>query len=332
MPSRLLTLAIVAFWLVMVALFNVTDVWPRLSPAEPLMFPVDVVDEAGQARELVNYDVSKNGTPNYRAEVEWYYHPEDDSFESECQFEDRWHDPEAPRGQGPAALLQVHQVKMTSTYRLTRDAEMRRIDVRTNYLLAPGGDDKHAIPVEAHVTGTPQAGQFVPHLELTFPDLRKGEAIGPFIARDFRQDADRVAVSPRGTVLNPLHPPRRFTDLVEGQRWRFTFIDPFAFLGLAAPLDTAHGGVLRAAGIDAAAGASVLEAEVQRGLRTMKKWDGGKDVPCRIIECEGHGPIGPLTLWVRARDGVVMRQDFRLWGDSWSLLRLSLAHKMRKVP
>ena len=36
-----------------------------------------------------------------------------------------------------------------------------------------------------------------------------------------------------------------------------------------------------------------------------------------------------MTIWVRERDGVVMRQEFRLWGDSWSLLRLPRAYKMR---
>ena len=219
MPPRIFTLVIVAFWLAMAALFSVTEIWPRLSPAEPLMFPVDVVDEAGQSRDLVNYYVSKNGVLNYRADVELSYHPEDDSFESECQLEKSFFDvKEAKRDQGPALLPQVHEVKMTSVYRLTRDAEMRRIDVRTKYVLAVGNDDENAYKVEAHITGTPQARQFVPHLKLTFPDLKPDAQIGPFTPRDFQQDADPVAVLPRGTVLNPLHPPRRFTDLAEGQR------------------------------------------------------------------------------------------------------------------
>jgi hypothetical protein len=327
MPPRIFTLVIVAFWLAMAALFSVTEIWPRLSPAEPLMFPVDVVDEAGQSRDLVNYYVSKNGVLNYRADVELSYHHEDDSFESECQLEKSFFDvKEAKRDQGPALLPQVHEVKMTSVYRLTRDAEMRRIDVRTKYVLAVGNDDENAYKVEAHITGTPQARQFVPHLELTFPELKPDAQIGPFTPRDFQQDADPVAVLPRGTVLNPLHPPRRFTDLAEGQRWRFTFIDPLALLGLVAPLDAANGGALRNAGIGT--GVSVLDAEVQRGVQTMT-WDEGKDVLCRIIECEGDGPVGPMTIWVRERDGVVMRQEFRLWGDSWSLLRLPRAYKMR---
>jgi hypothetical protein len=326
MPSRTVTLAIVAFWLVMVALFNVTDIWPRLAPAEPLMFPVDVIDEAGQTKELVNYNVTKNGTLKYKAEVEWHYFPEDDSFESECQLRQLGDYPEEPREEGPAWLPQVHNVSMFSSfYRLTRGGEMRGIEVRTDYRLAPGGNDEAGIDVRADVTGSPRAGHFTPHVKLTFPKLKQDEQIGPFTARDFERDGESVPVLPRGIVLNPLHPPRRFPDLADGQHWRVTVIDPLALLGLAAPLD---GDALRAAGIDAGAAASVLEARVLPGLEGVD-WDAGKGVPCRVIRCDGDGPVGALTFWVRPKDGVVMRQEFRLWGDSWGFLRNSTAYKFR---
>jgi hypothetical protein len=330
MPPRWLTLAIIAFWLVMIALFNVAEVWPRFSPAsEPLMFPVDVIDEAGQAKELANFNVTKNGTLKYKAEVEWHYHPEDDTFESECQLTARWNDPEAPRDEGPVLLPQVHEVSMVSSfYRLTRGGEMNSIDVHTDYQLVSGEGDRGGIKVQARVQGSPHAGQFVPHVKLSFPGLGEDHKIGPFTPRDFERDADPVPVLPRGTVLNPLHPPRRFPDLASGQRWRLTVIDPLALLGLAAPLDR---GALIQAGIDAGASASVLEARVLPGLDGVD-WDAGKGVPCRVIRCEGDGPVGPLTLWVRDKDGVVMRQDFRLWGDSWSFLRTSAAYKARFTP
>jgi hypothetical protein len=329
MPPRSVTLAIVAFWLVMVGLFGLTEVWPRLAPAEPLMFPVDVIDEAGQSKELVNYNVSKNGTPEYKAEVEWHYFPEDDSFESECQLRHLSEDPEAPREEGPAWLPQVHKVRMFSSfYRLTRGGEMKGIEVRTDYLLAPRGNDEAGIDVRAEVKGSPRAGRFTPHVKLTFPELKQDEKIGPFTARDFERDGDPVPVLPRGIVLNPLHPPRRFPDLADDQRWRVTVIDPLALLGLVAPLD---GDKLREAGIDTGAAASVLEARVLPSLEGVD-WDAGKGVPCRVIRCEGDGPVDRLTFWVRPKDGVVMREEFRLWGDSWSFLRTSAAYKFRAPP
>src|SRR5689334_8374085 len=84
MPNRPVTLAIVAFWLVMAGLFGYEQLLPSLAPSEPLMFPVDVVDEAGPQSEVTNWEVTKNGTKGYRADVDWRYRPEDDAFESEC--------------------------------------------------------------------------------------------------------------------------------------------------------------------------------------------------------------------------------------------------------
>jgi hypothetical protein len=333
MPPRLVTLAIITFWLAVAGLFVATDVWPRLAPSEPLMFPIDVVDEAGQQKEQVNYNVSKNGTVDYRAEVELRYHPEDDSFESECKLEPRWHDREEPRKEGQDLLLQFHRVRMKNTYRLTRGGEMKRLDSSTQYRCAEADDQQGGMIFKAEVSGTPQAGRFAPQVRLSFltrddDGPATAEQIGPFKARDFERDASPVPVLPRGIVLNPLHPPRRFTDLAENQRWRVTFIDPLAVLGLLAPLDASQGGVLSKAGLDAGAAAWVLDAQVLPGTQ-MIDWDAEKKVACHVIRCDGDGPIGPVTFWVRQRDGVVMREDFRLWGDEWSLVRLSQNYKMR---
>jgi hypothetical protein len=361
MPARWLTLAIIAFWLVMVALFNLLDIRPRLSPAEPLMFPVDVIDEAGQASELANYNVTKNGTLNYKAEVEWRYHAEDDTFESKCDFTNRWTDPpEAPREQGPAWMPQVHAMTLASLYRLTRGGEMKAIEATTDYGLVletegEGGarETVGEIKVRAEVKGTPQAGRFTPHVRQTFPQLQgdekfvkgdeklgalareflrrwgsKDEELGPLTLRDFECDSEAVPVPPRGTVLNPLHPPRRFPALADGQHWLLTVIDPLLLL---APLDSIGGKALREAGVNPGAAAYVVEARVQPGLEGVD-WDAGKGVPCRVIRCKDGGPVEGLTLWVREKDGVVMRQDVRLYGDAWSFLRNSIAYKFRVIP
>jgi hypothetical protein len=382
MPKRLVTLAIVAFWLGMAGLFAYETLWPRFMPSEPLMFPVDVVDEAGTQSETANWDITKNGTTGYRADVEWRYHREDDTFESECELawripgEKDWKDfgghhvmlqtlggyglapggvPvgalvqcgaasqvlradtlavkwELPRRESLPGLPQVHDVNIKrSTYRLTRQGEMKSLTVTSSYELLWGSDQGTGIKVEAQVSGSIQSRRFAPHVKLSFPELRGEEKIGPLSLQNFEGDGAPVAVLERGTVLNPLHPPRRLPDLSDGQRWRVVVIDPLALLGLIAPLDRALGGALREAGIAADAGAEVLDARVLPGTQ-MVDWEGGKDVPCRVVRCTGEGAVKSLILWARERDGLMMRQEVSLWGDSWTFLRLPHGHPMRYPP
>jgi hypothetical protein len=380
MPRRFITLAIVAFWLGMAGLLFYEQLWPRLMPSEPVMFPVDVVDEAGEQNETTNWDVTKNGTTGYRADIDWRYHPDEDTFESECQLawripdEKDWRDLgphhvvlqtlgaqamapggaplgplaryfataavldsdvlalewEAPREESWSGLPQIHDVSLKkSTYRLTRHGEMKSLTITSSYYLLWGTAQGKGIRVEAEVSGSAQAGRFTPHLKLSFPDLRGDENIGPLTLRDFVGDGEPVAVLERGTVLNPLHPPRRLPDLSDGQRWRAVVIDPYALLGLLAPLDRAAGGALREAGV--MAGAESLDARVLPGTQLID-WEGGRDVPCRVVRCTGEGAVKSLTLWARERDGLMMRQEVNLWGDLWTFLRLPYGHKMRFPP
>jgi hypothetical protein len=299
MPPRSVTLAIVAFWLGVTGLFFAQDVWPRLSPDEPLMFPVNIVDEAGPQKEATSWDVAKNGSATYRADVAWNYHAEDDSFESQCSLEWRLFEgekPEAPRQQGPVWLPQVHWLKMDSTYRLGRNGEMRSVDVWTSYFLVAGQDEMRGIEVTAELNGEPRSRRFAPHLELSFPALK------------------------------------------EGERWRATVIDPLGLLGLVAPLDAAQGGALREAGVAADAGADHLDAQVQPGLVRII-WENrevpchivrctgtGAVASLSLWVCENDIDARKL------KRGDVMRQEVSLWGDSWTFQRLPMGYKMRSPP
>jgi hypothetical protein len=331
MPPRLLTLAIIALWLAMVGLFFHEDVWPRLAPAEPQLFPVDVVDEAGHHNLKTKYYVYKNGTSGYVTYPSWVYHPEDDSFESECEIKRGWSDEkEAPRPEGPSWLPQVHDVDMTSKYRLTRRGELKEISVKTKYNLVAGGDHGGVIEVEADVTGEPRAGQFTPHQKLAFRDLTGEEKIGPFSPRAFDRDGAWVPVTARGTVLNPLHPPRRFAELGERQRWSLTVIDPLALMGLLAPLDESMGDALRDAGISASTGAYILHARVLPEPEAISTLEGM--VTCRVIRCFGDGPVSAITFWPRQRDGIVMKQEVHLLGDVWTFEWVPEGYQMRSAP
>jgi hypothetical protein len=332
MPPRFLTLTIVAVWLAMAGLFLARDVWPRLAPSEPLLFPVEIVDDVAGQRysDLANWLVLKNGGGGYRAEVEWRYVPEDDSFESHCKLNLRMGE-EVPHPRGAALWPEFRKVDVDSVYRLTRAGQMKGLRAKTTYSLTLTGQEVGAV---AEVAGEPHAGRFAPHVKLSFPDLQGVEQLGPFTLKDFECDAAPVPVSERGIVLNPLHPPRRLPGLRPDQRWRVTAIDPFAVLGLVAPLAGA-GGAPPPGDPLPDAGAYVLDAHVLAEPQTFFWEEKNEAVRCRVVKCTGDGPVPALTLtlWAREGDGLLLKQEYEYaWGDVWTFLRRPMAYRMHPVP
>jgi hypothetical protein len=332
MPNRLITSAIVAFWLGMAGLFCYQALWPRLMPAEPAMFPVDIVDEAGPQSERTTWSVTKNGGEGYGATTDWEYVPDTDTFQSHCQLNRGQRFPELPRAIGGPWLPQFHEVKADSHYYLTRDGLMTGIDATATYTLAVPALAADGLTVSAKVTGKSHAGRFVPELEMTFPAL-PGERAGSRGRPDpVKRQAAPAAVSPRGIVLNPLHPPRRLPALRPGQRWQVTLIDPFALLDLVGGLGPAAGEQLRRAGVADDTGADVLEARVLPGLETLYWAEKGEDVTCRVIRCGDEGSYPALTLWVRERDGMLYQQEaVTRSGDVWVFTRRPFNYQMRQA-
>ena len=321
MPPRFFTVAIIAFWVLMLGLFLIGDVWPRLAPTEPLMFPIDVVDEAGNHAEGSKFAVSNEDTSPYpdavdwldRAQGEWRYFPDTDSFESKCEF-----------------TLSETNATLVSIYRLSRGGQMLGIEA-TSFVTAQG--QAKTVLVQARLTGSPHNGRFIPQVERTFPNATDGAASQSSTGLE-------VAVSSRGTVLNPLHPPRRFTDLGAGQQWQMTVIDPLPLLKLARPTHAAQGDAVSDADMAASACAYVLKAQVQPEVKSIV-WPTAKEgqVSCWIVHCTGDGPVGPLTYWVRQRDGSqsqpgykagdVLRLEVTLNGEQWTVQCLTEGLSMR---
>lgn len=332
MPPRFLTLAIIAFWLVLAGLFLARDVWPRLAPSEPLMFPVEIVDEAGRQSDGASWLVFKNGGGGYRANTDWAYVPEDDTFRSRCQLARGLAEAEPPRALGVPGLSEFHEVKTDSSYFLTRAGQMTRLEAKTSYRFAPPGTAE-VVEASAEVRGAPQVGRFVPHLKLSLMPPQGAEELGPLLLKDVERDAASVPVLGRGLVLNPLHPPRRVPDLRPGQRWRVTVIDPFAVLDLAALWPGAEN-LMRRAGIDADAAAYVLDAEVLRDVRAVFWEEKNENVPCRVIKCAlGDDSFPRLTLWAREGDGFLLKQEAAtLSGDVWTFVRRPINYRMHQGP
>jgi hypothetical protein len=386
MPPRTLTLAIVGFWLAMAGLFFWHELWPRLEPSEPLLYPVDIVDEAGYQNEVTSWEVTKNGTPGYRADVDWRYHSEDDSFESQCdlakgvtyflprgradvvlrtvgalaaapggvpigaltqhlalyglmdseELDPEW---EAPRSRGgampmPDWLPEIHNVHISSSFFLTRHGDLRKVELTSEYTLAKRTEERSGTAVKAEIGGAPRSGRFTPHVQQPPAEDKlprgkppRGLDIGAFHVDSCDGDGATVPVLGHGTVLSPLHPPRRFPNIQEGQRWRAAVIDPLPLLGLAPSQDRKLAGTMREAGLPVDGCADVLDARVLPGIRVIN-WELGK-AACRVVHCTGVGPVASITYYVREHDGTLMRQDTRLWGDSWSFLRRPHGFKMR---
>ncbi len=172
MPSRRITLAIVAFWLIMAGLFVAQDVWPRLVQAEPQMFPADIVDEAGQQRDTgVSWLVFKNGEGGYRADTEWKYHSHDNSFESFCDLRRSAVEEEPDKREQPTpfGLFQFRHVFAKDSYFLTRTGRLISLQANTRYDLVLSGPAAEAVAIEAQEAGEQSAGRFVQHQAISFP-------------------------------------------------------------------------------------------------------------------------------------------------------------------
>ncbi len=116
-----------------------------------------------------------------------------------------------------------------------------------------------------------------------------------------------VPVSHRGSVLLPTHPVSRLRGLRPGQSWKTPIINP-----LADALSAMMPGGDRSS--PRSLSARVLP-ELQLLPETPNPIEKWKEIPCLVIEYEGSekDKSQPRT-WVRAADGLVLRQEVELDG------------------
>jgi hypothetical protein len=328
MPPRLVILAVVAFWLAMTGLFVARDVWPSFRPSEPDFFPIDLVDEAGRENEPVAWSVLRNGADVYGANLDWRYDREEDAFESACQLLRR-EAQEPPPPDGPDWAPRFQNVHMESTLRLHRRGHLVRLGCVTTWEAALPGDDREELEFKTTLEGEPAGGRLAPRLSVGLEGLKPGEALPAAFDPDrLSVQARAVPLSSRGLVLNPLHPFRRAPDLRDGQRWPVAFVEPLGLLALlGAVREPAAGPLLRAAGLDPDAPAYVLDGRVLPGTEEIT-WDG-QPVACRVVTFASEtAPVGPVTFWARASDGVVLQHEARLWEDTWTFVRRTANYRI----
>ncbi|MCC6421582.1 MAG: hypothetical protein IT429_25465 [Gemmataceae bacterium] len=274
MPSRLVSVLIVAFWLAVTAWLFYREVW---QPAgQPPPFALDLADEAGlpiapprggaggagdgitnqeAGATAVVWDVEYRGQLAGNA-LTWVNRRPDRIYEIRFAFQ--------PQPAFRAGKLRVRE--LTGAYRITPRGVLRNLICRV--ALGPRKALRQA-EVSATVDGTMCRVRLV--------------------ADGMDQHAPPVEVAANGKVLNVLHPLHRLTGLHEGMAWRVPLLDPLA--------DTAADGGPRL---------TVRIADAAVTLATLP-WQNA-DLPCWRVEYRTAGRV-VARLWARADDGAVLRQE-----------------------
>src|SRR5262245_13023153 len=113
MPSRLITLAVVLFWLATTVLFLRHQLRPLLIRGEPPPFAIDLMDEATERKNL--WDVLRNDKRVGKAETWIQYRKDDDQFELYSRFDLN----DLPFG--------LAELRVKNVYRVTRDGELLEV-------------------------------------------------------------------------------------------------------------------------------------------------------------------------------------------------------------
>jgi hypothetical protein len=283
MPPRFVTVAIVVFWLATLGWFFQHDLWPRLRPGERPPYNLDLANEVTGRTMPHHWQVFRNGITIGDART-WVLHNEDDTYNLVSKF--HFHH---------FTFGPVHVLEMDSTYRVTRDGQLRELDAEVDGALAAPLIDKDAATGKVHVHGIVADGLFTPQWHVKSP---LGE-------QDLKSQP--VAVASNHSVLNPMQPWNRLLDLQENRTWRIELFDP-----LMGSLSNLLPGVGQD-GHD-----RTLEAGVMQGTQNLG-WDN-KDVPCLVIEYRGEGITG--RTFIRQSDGLVLRQEAVRGEDRLALERI----------
>ncbi len=287
MPPRLLSVAIVVFWLATTGWLVSRELWPHLQPGEPPPFAIDLVDEAQRQSVPVRWVITRNGKKIGLAHTRVEYREADDTFALHSDVRN------LQLSSGLLATVSVQ--RLDTTYRVGRGGELRAMsaDVQAKVEVTL---PKLEAKVTGHVSGEVRDRRFVSRCWVELPSGERQEFT-----------PEPVEVSAQGTVLNPLHPVNRVAGLRPGQRWRMPAINP-----LSEALGRSAAGVLPA-------GPRFLDARVLPEPQPLK-W-GKSDVPCLVIEYRGEqGEVNART-WIRQSDGLVLRQEATQSGELLVLQR-----------
>jgi hypothetical protein len=202
MPSRWLSLAIVAFWLATNGWLFYHDIWPSWRPGQPPPMTIDLIQEARKSDEFVPWIVTQNGRPVFYAKTS-IHRIGPDTFEMVAEYRRR-------RDHERATVLGFITLEgMRSRYRVTSAGNLLGLGMtaEVSFLL------KNATG-SLEVEGEVHSGQLTPYVYVHV--LGKLE----------ESKLPAVDVPAQSSVLLPLHPIDRIRGLRPGQSWTIPLLDP----------------------------------------------------------------------------------------------------------
>jgi hypothetical protein len=283
MPTRTITIAIVVFWLGMLAWLMHAEVWPRIQPGQPPSFTMDLMDDTQAmpvpTRWIVVHSYGDDVKVDYSMSSSIAHNSDDDTFELFCRLE--------PKRGGSQADQFLKMKKLETLYKLRREGtavRLWRITARFTQLRGVFGE-------AGPVTG------FVGEVDDSLCRFRSEDEDG-----NLQGESVAVEVTWNGVVLLPLHPLHRIESLRPGQRWGCNLFDPIASTARGEP----H--------------LVWVNARV-RSQTEVLTWLGQNRV-CLVIDYEGDGGAIQCSTWVDTADSRVIKMTARL-GDraSWEMIR-----------
>jgi hypothetical protein len=288
MPPRWVSAAIIVGWIAAAAWLFRLEIWPSLEPGAPPPVAIDLLDEAQATKAPIRWRVMQNGRYTLNAQTSVEHRAIEDDFTLHAEFKER------PGSEG-TQKIRIHS--MTSAYRVTRKGHLLDLEIKMAF-----DSPAFHIPCDLRIWGEVRNGEFLPHYEILSP-----------IQKTIKLRA--VAVSSQGSVVLPLHPLNRLNGVRAGQKWRVPVFDPVSdSLAVSNPLTALT---------DGDAEVHFLRAVVRPQTETLP-WQGG-DTPCLVIDYQEEGQHGDDKMtaetWVRAADGLVLKQVAVLSGTRWEMIR-----------
>jgi hypothetical protein len=302
MPSRLVTLGILVFWLATTAWFVARDLLPNWSSQAAPPFSIELADEAIRQIVPVHWQIRRDGQAIGRLRTTLRSHDEDDTYELTAACQDL---PLVDTTAPVVGRIQIVIRQFEDRLRVTRDGELR--SMRTAIALDVHLGSHPPLPAEAALSAEVRGRRMVRAFRLSSPGL--GE---------FAPALDSTEPI-RGSVLNPLHPLHRLSGLRPGQRWRQPLVAPHEEIIQAA--------LAKAPGAESAAPAFErrrprwLDAAVRPQFERLE-WNRG-EVDCLVVDyrSDWHSDDLAARTWIRATDGLILRQEAESHGQSLTLER-----------
>jgi hypothetical protein len=290
MPSRTVTLVIVAFWLLTAGWFIDREVLPVWRSGDAPPYTIELADEAmPKLQAPVRWECTLKDQPIGRINTGLTHRPKDDTFELTAT---------SVKLSLPFGPITITTENYEDRVRVTREGEL--LDMKT------------AADLSVRGVGPPLKGRFELSAEVRNGRLNR-RALFTATAMGAYQPTLPSTDPPHGRLLNPMHPVPRVTGLRPGQSWKQPLTDPRTDILRA---------VYEQAGLDKIIPLpqppADLTATVMSQPRILKRSTSNR--PCWVIEYRGDEDYIART-WVAASDGEVLRQEAGWHGEMLILQR-----------